>query len=142
MFNVLLTISPSNVHDVEFYGATMCETLRPSPRPSSLNFSEEYNALERFFKSANGNSWNRNDLWLSFATMDGDGDGGRASVCEWHGISCNTESKVTQIVLPFNRLSGFLDPKALSLLPHLTKLDLSGNNFTGELDFFAEKLQV
>jgi len=47
--------------------------------------------------------------------------------CTWHGVSCNQNNEVAEIVLPNNNLYGILAPEVLLLKDSLRTLDLSGN---------------
>ncbi|KAJ3680746.1 hypothetical protein LUZ60_015235 [Juncus effusus] len=53
-------------------------------------------------------------------------------LCEWTGITCNKDERVTSVVLELMNLEGTLSP-SLSNLTQLTTLRLSGNEFTGQI---------
>mmetsp|Transcript_29022 Transcript_29022/g.47930 ORF Transcript_29022/g.47930 Transcript_29022/m.47930 type:complete len:678 (-) Transcript_29022:2695-4728(-) len=53
-------------------------------------------------------------------------------VCDWIGVSCDVEGKVTSLALPDNNLQGTLDTR-LGLLYDLKKLDLTDNAIEGTI---------
>ncbi|XP_022858073.1 receptor-like protein 2 isoform X1 [Olea europaea var. sylvestris] len=52
--------------------------------------------------------------------------------CKWEGITCNSESRVTQLSLPGKGLSGTITP-FLGNLSFLSHINLSHNHFSGSL---------
>jgi hypothetical protein len=58
-----------------------------------------------------------------------------AHVCEWHGVTCNSDCRVSAIVLA-NMTAPFAGtlPRALSALTGLTHLDVSESGLSGQLD--------
>mmetsp|Transcript_7114 Transcript_7114/g.11814 ORF Transcript_7114/g.11814 Transcript_7114/m.11814 type:complete len:423 (-) Transcript_7114:537-1805(-) len=99
--------------------------------------------LTTFYFSLGGTKWRESDNWLS-----DDGE------CTWHGITCNENGEITELVLTHNNLLGplpddlhFLSslqvlrlsqnsitgtfPASLTRLPHLAELEFSLNSFTG-----------
>jgi hypothetical protein len=77
--------------------------------------------------------WFSNRGWLMRA----------GEVCDWHGITCNGENRVSKIELDTNGLTGSFPPEVAYLKDSLTYLDLynnlvhnkgdAGNAFLGEL---------
>lgn len=65
------------------------------------------------------------------------------SVCNWHGLTCNSDGKVSKIQLNSNGLTGSFPPEVVLLKDTLTTIDLfdnmihnagvEGNDFLGEL---------
>jgi len=82
----------------------------------------QFLALKDFHEKANGDLWTK-----SFGWLDED-----ISVCEWHGIACNDEGRVEELVLSRNNLVGSLSNKLDSLV-HLKVLDLAENQLTGTI---------
>lgn len=52
--------------------------------------------------------------------------------CSWYGVGCDWRSRVVDLDLGFLKLDGLL-PRELSLLNHLTGMDLHGNDLQGVL---------
>jgi len=95
------TCSPCET--AKFYGTTDCAG----------------DTLLDFYKSTSGETWTRSDLWLS-----------GVSVCEWFGVVCNAENKVSGLRLSFNALEGHLDTKLFAKMPLMESIILSGNALT------------
>jgi len=112
------------------YGTTVCETTRPTFRPTTSKPVTNH-GLERFFESTRGEDWTRNDNWLS-----------DTSVCSWFGVKCNNQSENIELILPSNQLNGYLDQNAFSNFQHMTKIDLSGNFLYGDLNSFPNIMEL
>eukprot|EP01083_Nonionella_stella_P275692 936495_1 len=76
------------------------------------------NALLALYSSTKGEGWNNNDKW-SFDEVR----------CDSYGVECNSDGRVTKLDLSDNYLDGKIPSKLVGLTA-LTKLYLSGNNFT------------
>jgi Leucine-rich repeat (LRR) protein len=96
-----------------YYGSTFCDAIFPETRSGE-------DILRDFFKTAGGQGWKDSSGWLSQSTP----------VCEWFGISCETnadlEEEVTEISLPSNSVSGRV-PAIVLHLTSLRVLNVSGN---------------
>lgn len=87
------------------------------PAEDSAELQERY-ALAVFYNSTIGSKWADNDRWLS-----------GNSVCNWTRISCDLESRVTDMTLAQNLVGGTV-PMELAKLSMLTNLQLGLNLFT------------
>ena len=54
-------------------------------------------------------------------------------VAQWYGITLDASGRVTEVNLPNNNLVGQLPLSQLDQLPHLRRLDVSGNEFSGTI---------
>jgi hypothetical protein len=106
---------------------------------------EEKQSLMAVYEKTNGQNWKNNDGWMN-ETVDH---------CQWYGISCDDEGKVTSIDLRDNNLVGqfpvytrneyygfpLLDSYwqetkyGLANLYKLKTLDLSNNKLTGTIEY-------
>ena len=86
-------------------------------------------ALEAFYHAAGGPNWENNANWLSDEPLH-----------RWHGVSANTDGRVTELELARNGLSGSISPE-LGSLAYLRKLDLRINQLTGSIPAGLGNLQ-
>ena len=77
--------------------------------------------LSAFYHATGGPEWGVSDNWPSDAPLH-----------RWHGVTTDSQGRVTTIRLPGNGLDGPL-PRELSYLASLHTLDLASNNLTGPL---------
>jgi hypothetical protein len=90
---------------------------------SNMDPTERY-TMAVFYYATNDGSWTRSDNWLS-----------SASVCDWYGITCNSNSSssiqhVTEIRLPNNNVTGSLPPE-LGALREMSYFDVFLNKLNG-----------
>ena len=78
-------------------------------------------ALMALYNSTNGANWTKNDNWDSTDTLD-----------MWHGVTVDTDNRVTKLALGGNVLVGTM-PAALNNLDQLTNLKLEGNTLSGTI---------
>ena len=78
-------------------------------------------ALEALYNAANGAGWTNNSNWLSDRPLG-----------EWHGVTTDSNGRVTSLELTSNQLSGTIPP-TLGNLTNLTVLDLWGNQLSGSI---------
>ena len=110
--------------------ATGCDDgfLDPPPYPSPsgqsaarLRQAADRDALVALYEATSGDSWTRNDGWLSDRPLD-----------EWFGIIVNSAGRVTGLRLAGNELEGAL-PAALGDLSELRSVQLHENKLTGSI---------
>ncbi|MGJ8734922.1 MAG: immunoglobulin domain-containing protein, partial [Cellulophaga sp.] len=97
--------------------------------PGACEVSEaDRQALIDFYNATNGDSWtntiNANQPWLV--------NDPTSSVCDWHGVTVDTASKVVGVQLPNNNVRGVF-PTVIENLIDLETLDLSENSIIGEI---------
>ena len=78
-------------------------------------------ALVALYNATGGRNWRNNGNWLSNAPMGA-----------WHGVTTNSDGRVTDLSLSFNQLTGEI-PAELGNLTNLTHLSLYDNQLTGEI---------
>ena len=83
--------------------------------------STEFDILSQLYISLNGAEWTNSNGWME-----------QCDPCQWYGIKCGNDGKVSELVLPSNNLSGNI-PAIIGDLTGLKKLDLSGNAITGTI---------
>ncbi len=83
--------------------------------------TQDREVLVTLYNSTGGPRWQRQDNWLSAASLN-----------TWHGIATDEEGYATEIFIPGNNLTDSIPPQ----LGHLTRLEvlaLYGNNLTGRI---------
>ena len=78
-------------------------------------------ALGALYNATDGANWHDKDNWQSEAPMG-----------EWHGVTTDSDGRVTHLDLHSNELTGEI-PAELGDLSNLAKLWLSSNQLTGEI---------
>lgn len=81
----------------------------------------DYDALMALYNSTDGDSWTNNEGW-----------GTTCNPCDWYGITCDGNDRVTRIILNDNNLYGQITPE-LEDLSFLVELDLYENSLYGEI---------
>lgn len=90
---------------------------------SEDNDPAESMSLKSFYDSLGGVYWKNSTGWLDYGV----------SYCEWMGISCNIDCKVSEFTIYNNNLTGNL-PKDLENFRNLEQLELGINYITGGLE--------
>ena len=78
--------------------------------------SADRDVLEAFYNATNGPSWTNSTNWLS-----------EEPIGTWHGVTTNSDGRVTRLSIVSNNLDGTL-PSRLGDLEFLTRLDLELNS--------------
>ena len=78
-------------------------------------------ALVALYNATGGRNWRNNGNWLSNAPMGA-----------WHGVTTDSDGRVTDLSLSFNQLTGEI-PAELGNLTNLTHLSLYDNQLTGAI---------
>ena len=91
------------------------------PSASAGDAASDRAPLVAFYNATGGANWGRNRNWLSNAPMG-----------EWHGVTTDSDGRVTHLDLYLNQLTGEI-PAELGSLTNLRHLVLEGNQLTGEI---------
>ncbi len=83
--------------------------------------SVDRDALVALYDATGGADWTRSTNWLS-----------KRPIGEWHGVSTDSNGRVTRLSLSRNQLSGSIPPE-LGNLSGLATLDLSYNQLSGSI---------
>ena len=122
----------SNLNVERFYhsGTGLCvprslaawyETLGNTDPLPCIPETRDRTVLVSLYDETGGPQWQKSRNWLSDATLN-----------TWHGIVTDGEGYVTEIFLPWNRLTDSIPP-ALGDLARLERLTLYGNNLSGRI---------
>ena len=87
--------------------------------PSAGDAATDRAALVALYNATGGANWGNNGNWLSNAPMG-----------EWHGVTTDSDGRVTHLDLRTNQLTGEI-PAELGDLTNLTELQLRSNQLTG-----------
>ena len=96
-------------------------TGTPTGAASAGDAASDRAALVALYNATGGRNWRNNGNWLSNAPMG-----------EWHGVTTDSDGRVTKLSLSFNQLTGEI-PAELGSLTKLTRLYLDGNQLTGAI---------
>ena len=98
-------------------------TLEPTPATAEdgVGVASDRAALVALYNATEGGSWITRTNWLSGRPLD-----------EWHGVTTDSDARVTALNLSSNSLYGAL-PAALGRLSNLNHLNLADNQLTGEI---------
>ena len=91
------------------------------PSASAGDAASDRAALVAFYNATGGANWSNNRKWLSNAPMG-----------EWHGVTTDSDGRVTHLDLYRNQLTGAI-PAELGNLTNLELLSLYDNQLTGEI---------
>ena len=81
----------------------------------------DYYALAALYQSTNGPGWTNSDNWLSDEPLG-----------TWHGVSTDSDGRVTGLDLRENNLRGQIPPES-GRLQYLTELNVWGNQLAGSI---------
>ena len=98
-----------------------CDGLIDAADPDVVVSHPDFAPLLAFYNAANGANWTNHSGW-----------GTDCDVCNWFGVTCDGNGRVSSIILPLNNLTGTLSA-SIDNLPFLTKLLLNNNSITGNI---------
>ena len=111
--------------EATYFGSTSCgvqyddddddDTEADDKETTDYSAASEKELLELLYRKTRGDTWIKNDNWLSGVT-----------ICEWYGVECSDEN-VVAVRLESNGLSGSL-PSEFFFMSFLKELDLKENN--------------
>lgn len=81
----------------------------------------DYAVLEKLYLTTGGGTWNQQQGWLT-----------DCEPCSWFGVNCDSENRVSSIILRGNALVGAL-PEEIGDLDHLRLLNLGYNKIGADL---------
>ena len=93
-----------------------------SNRGTATTLTLDWAALVALYNATDGAYWSTNTNWTSTT----------AALSTWHGVTTDSDGRVTQLSLSWNGLSGAI-PAELGDLTSLQRLNLSQNGLTGTI---------
>ncbi len=121
----LATISPSGVVTALGRGTVQITatsgSLSTSIGVSIMTSDSDKAILIALYNETNGPNWTNNENWLSEAPLD-----------EWHGVTTDTDGRVTVINLDENNVNGSI-PSEIGQLDLLGNLSFRDNELTGTI---------
>ena len=119
--NQLTGCIPGGLRDVPLNDLTQLGLDYCMPVASAGDAATDRAALVALYNATDGANWRNKGNWLSDAPMG-----------EWHGVTTDSDGRVTHLDLPYNQLTGGI-PAELGNLSNLTELFLNSNQLTGEI---------
>ena len=114
---------PADDRTITAYVAASYLTYEPG-NPSSVTVmvtDVDAEALVALYNATDGANWTNNTNWLT-----------NEAISEWHGVTTNSDGRVTRLELINNQLTGPI-PAELGNLAYLQRLRLENNQLTGEI---------
>lgn len=102
-------------NDLDNLGLPYC-----GPVPQQ-DYSPDRAALVALYNATDGDNWRDNTNWLS-----------NEPIGEWHGVTTNSDGRVTHLALVSNELNGRIPPE-LGDLTELTSLNFNSNQLAGPI---------
>ena len=119
--NQLTGCIPGGLRDVPLNDLAQLGLDYCMPAASAGDAATDRAALVALYNATDGANWHNNGNWLSNATMG-----------EWHGVTTDSDGRVTHLDLRHNQLTGEI-PAELGNLSNLTELFLNSNQLTGSI---------
>ena len=114
---------PADDRTITAYVAASYLTYEPG-NPSSVTVmvtAVDTEPLVALYNATDGANWTNNTNWLT-----------NEAISEWHGVTTNSDGRVTRLKLGNNQLTGPI-PAELGNLANLQRLRLENNQLTGEI---------
>lgn len=92
---------------------------------SGAGACDDYDALLALYNATKGIAWTNRTNWLN-------GMNPCDPAAPWYGVTCDPAWNVTQILLPQNKLNGFIPPE-MEYLTHLTQLSFYTNTLSDSI---------
>lgn len=86
----------------------------------------DFDALMALYNATDGPNWTNNTGWVDGAA------GTDCDVCNWYGVDCYTNGRVSELTLASNKLNGLI-PSEIGDLTTLNILNLGGNQLSGTI---------
>ena len=119
--NQLTGCIPGGLRDVPLNDLTQLGLDYCMPATTAGDAATDRAALVALYNATDGANWHNNGNWLSNAPMG-----------VWHGVTTDSDGRVTHLDLQRNQLTGEI-PAELGSLTNLTDLRLTFNQLTGEI---------
>ena len=117
--NGLTSCIPGEIRDVPVNDLAQLGLDYCMPLASAGDAATDRAALVALYNATDGANWHNNDNWMSNAPMG-----------EWHGVTTDSDGRVTYLKLHNNQLTGGI-PVELGDLTYLRWLGLNHNQLTG-----------
>ncbi len=101
----------------------------PPPPPLTAGQLQDLAALVDFYRQMQGRGWYNSRNWMS-----------NTSVCEWYGVSCNSEGRVIELLFTANGLTGSI-PASIAKLDQLQTLAMEVSPLDGSIPDAISSLQ-
>ncbi len=114
---------PADDRTITAYVAASYLTYEPG-NPSSVTVmvtAVDTEPLVALYNATDGANWTNNTNWLT-----------NEAISEWHGVTTNSDGRVTRLKLDNNQLTGPI-PAELGNLAYLQRLRLENNQLSGEI---------
>ncbi len=100
---------------------------------ASVACHSDFDALVQFYNDMGGSAWTNKNGWEDGAqNMDCD-------VCQWYGVVCNANDRVTGLNLANNNLVGNLSNALLDLI-YLDRINMYNNGIDGSIPTFLKDI--
>ena len=121
LFNQLTGCIPEGLRNVANNDLAQLGLDYCMPAASASDAATDRAALAALYNATDGANWLNNGNWLSNAPMR-----------EWHGVTTDSDGRVTRLLLSNNQLTGEISAE-LGSLTNLEWLRLTSNQLTGEI---------
>jgi len=111
---------------------TKAPTPAPTACPPEFDCAQDRDAcaLVALFNALDGCNWTNRDGWFTSDTGTTTNADGFPAVCDWFGITCNTDGQVTRVNLYNNKLKGMIPSDVIGLV-NLEAFEVGTNDISG-----------